>query len=188
MLPARQRLRRLRGLAPRLRAGDPVLDRARGLPRERQRASPAARGCAARAGPLGHQPRPRLAAGAGLRLRPPRPVRGDVRARRRQPGAHPAVQAPGAQRRHDDRGRPQRRRHPARRPLRPGRARPGHRQGPVDRPRRSSCRARGRCASRAGPTSAAPCGAGRPSTASSASSSTIPTIRPSCAPSRSGRC
>ena len=43
MLPAGQRLRRVRGLAPRLRAGDPVLDRARGLP-----ARPAARiaGCA----------------------------------------------------------------------------------------------------------------------------------------------
>ena len=33
MLPARQCLRRLRGLAPWLRAGDPVLGRARGLPR-----------------------------------------------------------------------------------------------------------------------------------------------------------
>ena len=59
MLPARQRLRRLRRLAPRLRPGDPVLDRARGLPAHRQRASPAARGRQARAGPLGDQPQPR---------------------------------------------------------------------------------------------------------------------------------
>ena len=53
---------------------------------------------------------------------------------RHQPRAHPLLQAAGAQRRDDDRGRARRRRHPARRPLRPGRAGPGHRQGPVDRP------------------------------------------------------
>ena len=53
---------------------------------------------------------------------------------------------------------------------------------------RSRCRARARCASRVGPTSAAACGPGRPSTASSAWCSTTPTIRPSCAPSRSVRC
>ena len=181
MLPARQRLRRLRGLAPWLRAGDPVLGRARGLPAHRQRASPAARGHEARAGALGHQPQPPLAAGAGLRLRPPRPVRGDVRPRRHQPRAHPLLQAAGAQRRDDDRGRPRRRRHPARRPLRPGRARPRHRQGPVDRPAGRAAGLAPACASRAGPTSAAPCANGRPSTASSAWSSTIPTIRPSCA-------
>ena len=50
-----------------------------------------------------------------------------------------------------------------------------------------NCRARARCASRAAPTSAAPCANGRPSTAPSAWCSTIRTIRPSCARSRSGR-
>ena len=181
MLPAGQRLRRVRRLAPWLRPGDPVLERARGLSAHRQRASPAARGRQARAGALGHQPQPALAAGAGLRLRPPRPVRGDVRPRRHQPRAHPLLQAAGAERGDDDRGRPQRRRHPARRPLRPGRAGPRHRQGPVDRPAgRAAGLAPLALRGRAGPGLHL-ARTGRPSTASSASSSTIPTTRRSCA-------
>ena len=51
---------------------------------------------AARAGALGHQPRPPLAAGPGLRLRPPRPVRGDVRQAGGERRARPLLQAPGA--------------------------------------------------------------------------------------------
>ena len=53
MLPARQCLRRLRGLAPRLRPGGAELDRARALPRARLDPSCLAQGPGARADPLG---------------------------------------------------------------------------------------------------------------------------------------
>ena len=189
MLPARQCLRRLRGLAPRLRAGDPVLGRARGLPRQRQRASPAARGCAGSSRSTGpptaaaHWPQV-LAFAFDHRAQ----FEEMCAARRRQPGAHPPLQAPGAR--------------APRMMTADGRGDGGilldgrfgqealdqaTGKGPVDRPAgRAAGLAPAALRGRPRPRLHA-CANGRPSTASSAWSSTTPTIRPSCAPSRSAQ-
>ena len=129
MLPPRQRLRRLRGLAPRLRAR---LSRAGPSSQTfLERGSPSGR-CARTRGSSSSTGRPRapagLAAGAGLRLRPPLPARGDGGPGRRQPRATSRTsrswRLPAARRACR---RPARLRRSDRRPLRRGRAGRGRR-------------------------------------------------------------
>ena len=95
----RQRLRRLRGLAPRLHPGLSVAGRARVLPRPRRRPPRPPQRRGARAGALGDQPAARawrrLVGDAGLRLRPPDAARGDGRAPRPRRSAPSSSSASG---------------------------------------------------------------------------------------------
>ena len=132
----RQRLRRLRGLAPRLHPGLSVAGRARVLPRPRRRPARPPQRRGARAGALGDQPAARawrrLVGDAGLRLRPPDAARGDGRAPRPRRSAPSSSSA--CRRRSQVRGRPPRLRHPLRQPPRPRRAARRLRHRPLDRP------------------------------------------------------
>ena len=82
LLQVRECLRRVRGVAPRLRAGGAELDRAAVLLHPRLDHQSAAQGCAARADPLVDHAHARLAAGPRDGVRPPRAARGDGGRRR----------------------------------------------------------------------------------------------------------
>ena len=178
----RQRLRRARRLAPRLRAGDAELDRAArtssptARPSARCAATPRSSICTASTDAADA-----LAGAGGARLRPSRPARG---ARRRGTAPTPRRASPRFKALLAEGASPRRR----------ARARAGsagfgvilddrygeddaadaHRQRRAGSPGRSSCPGRGRSRSRSAPTSRWRCAPGRPSTSPSAWSATIP--------------
>ena len=114
-----QCLRRVRGVAPAVLAGDPDLDRAAVLPEIRQQASRAAPRRGPQPHPLvDHAARP-LADADGVRHRPSRPAGGAGRQGRRAPCAHRRFQGAGGGGGDQGCGRPAGLRHAARRDLWP---------------------------------------------------------------------
>ncbi len=118
LLSVWQRLRRHRGLAPRLRAGHAHVDGAVGVSR-RQMAAAAARVGGAGAHALGHDARAASGGAVGARDGSPRPPRDARRRARRRGVGVGGLQVAGHRRRRPRRRRRSALRHPARRPLRP---------------------------------------------------------------------